>query len=92
MEKIVLVQVAIQRRGLMWSLPISSPVCRFFEALFDEFILEILLTWWVTIEDLSHFDVVLLNRMDRGAYLSILASRCSTLRVAQRERMFSQIR
>ena len=36
-----------------------------------EFILVILLTW-LDIEELARFDVALLNRMDRRAYLSLL--------------------
>jgi hypothetical protein len=37
----------------------------------DEYVLDVLLTW-ITIEDLAHFDVALLNHMDRRVHLSLL--------------------
>jgi hypothetical protein len=37
----------------------------------DEFVLDILLTW-ILIEDLAHFDMALLNRMDRRVHLLLL--------------------
>ena len=64
LSKDELEQLVLRGQDIMRRSPIK-PGCRFFEALPDEFILEILLTW-LDIKELARFDVALLNRMDRS--------------------------
>ena len=65
-----LIEFVLRCQDIMRRSPIK-PGCRFFEALFDEYILEILLEW-LDIKDLSRFDMALLNHINRRYYMTLL--------------------